>query len=84
MPAADDLGVEAGAALDIADRNAEMHHRFDRDHAFLPQRLLCGANYHVGRTSAAQSAEPAKRDKAARIAGMALATLAHALGAKRD
>ena len=36
MPAADDLGVEAGAALDVADRNAEMHDGFDVDHRNLP------------------------------------------------
>src|SRR5436305_1338861 len=32
MPAADDLGVEAGAARDVADRDAEMHDGLDRDH----------------------------------------------------
>src|SRR5439155_19168102 len=32
MPAADDLGVEARAALDIADRNAEMYDRLNGGH----------------------------------------------------
>ena len=37
MPAADDLGVEAGTAFDVADRDAEMHDGFDVDHGCLPR-----------------------------------------------
>src|SRR5258708_30626029 len=48
MPAADDVGVKAGAASDIADRNAEMDDGFECDHRPSLAAVLPSGDYHVG------------------------------------